>query len=136
MLACALGAQAQAVKPDDARAVRAVIEAQLDAFKRDDAVQAFSYATPNIRAMFQTPENFVAMVRSQYPMVYRPASVSFGNAQVIDGQLTQIVVFTDADSQHWLALYPMERLADGKTWGIDGCLVERVDPRRSRQYRS
>ena len=122
LLACALGANAQAVKPEDARAVRQVIEAQLDAFKRDDAARAFSYATPNIRYMFQTPENFAAMVRSQYPMVYRPASVDFREARVIDGQLTQVVVFTDAQANRWLALYPME--VDGATWRIDGCLVE------------
>lgn len=137
MMVCATGAHAQAVKPDDARAVRAVIEAQLDAFKRDDAVRAFSYATASIRDMFQTPQNFMQMVRSQYPMVYRPANVTFGEARVIDGQLTQAVVLTDTENQRWLALYPMERLADGGTWRIDGCIVEPVaPPKRSRGYNS
>jgi hypothetical protein len=135
LLACAIGAHGQVVKPEDAQAVRQVIEAQLDAFKRDDAVRAFSYATPNIRYMFQTPENFVEMVRLQYPMVYRPASVAFGEARVIDGQLTQMVVFTDAQANRWLALYPME--VDGTTWRIDGCLVELLEPpKRPRGYSS
>lgn len=137
LLACALGAHAQAVKPEDAKAARAVIQAQLDAFKRDDAQRAFSYATASIRDMFQTPQNFLQMVRSQYPMVYRPASVTFGEARVIDGQLTQTVVFIDAENQRWLALYPMQQMADGKTWRIDGCIVERVEPsKRSRGYNS
>ena len=133
----AIGAQAQGINPDDARAARAVIEAQLDAFKRDDAKRAFSYATSSIRSMFESPDNFLRMVKSQYPMVYRPAGVAFGEARMIDGQLTQSVVFTDSENQHWLALYPMQRLADGNTWRIDGCIVELVEPpKRSRGYSS
>ena len=123
LLVCAIGAQAQTVTPEDARAVRAVIEAQLDAFKRDDAARAFSYATPGIREMFGTPENFVAMVRDQYAVVYRPASVDFGKADVVDGEVVQIVVFTDREGLAWLALYPMERQADG-AWRINGCMIE------------
>jgi len=61
----------------DTKAVRAVVEAQLDAFAADDAKKAFSLAAPSIRAMFETPEKFVAMVRAGYPVVYRPASVTF-----------------------------------------------------------
>lgn len=136
MLALAQPAVAQSVAPDDARAVRTVIQAQLDAFKRDDAKRAFSYASPSIRSMFDTPENFMNMVRSQYAVVYRPASVAFGEARVIDGQLTQMVVFTDTEAQRWLALYPMQRQPDG-TWTIDGCIIERVEPpKRSRGYNS
>ena len=39
--------------------------------RRDDAKRAFSYAAPSIRAMFGTPERFLAMVRAGYPVVYR-----------------------------------------------------------------
>lgn len=134
---CAVPGQAQTISPDDARAVRAVIEAQLDAFKRDDAKRAFSYATASIRSMFENPDNFLRMVKAQYPMVYRPANVAFGEVRMIDGQLTQTVVFTDSENQRWLALYPMQRLPDGKTWRIDGCIVELVEPpKRSRGYNS
>ena len=129
MLALAQPAFAQSVAPEDARAVRAVIEAQLDAFKRDDAARAFSFASPGIRSMFDTPVNFMQMVRSQYAVVYRPASVTFGEARVLEGQLTQMVVFTDAQAQRWLALYPMERQPDG-SWRIDGCILERAEARR------
>ena len=61
----------------DARQVRAIVEAQLDAFARDDAVRAFSYAAPSIRSMFGDAERFMEMVRRSYPLVYRPASVAF-----------------------------------------------------------
>ena len=56
----------QSVSAADARAVREVIEAQLEAFKRDDAARAFSYAAPGIRATFGTPEN-----RCRWPRVAR-----------------------------------------------------------------
>ena len=72
-----LFAAAQTVAPADARMIRAVIEAQLDAFKHDDAARAFSYAAPGIRETFGTAQNFMEMVRTQYPVVYRPSRVEF-----------------------------------------------------------
>ena len=51
--------------------MRAVIEAQLDAFRKDDAARAFSLATPGIREAFGSLENFMNMVRSAYAVVYR-----------------------------------------------------------------
>jgi len=68
-------ASAQAVAAADASAVRKVIEAQIDAFRKDDAARAFSYATSGIRLTFGSAENFMAMVRSEYPVVYRPRTV-------------------------------------------------------------
>jgi uncharacterized protein DUF4864 len=118
-------AQPPALAPDEARAIRTVIEAQLDAFRRDDAARAFSYAAPGIRATFGTPENFMEMVRTQYAVVYRPSSVAFEEPVVADGQVVQPVRFTDAEGQAWLALYPMLREADG-TWRINGCYLRRA----------
>ena len=48
-------ARSEPVSPVDTKAVRAVVEAQLDAFAADDAKKAFSYAAPSIRGMFRTP---------------------------------------------------------------------------------
>ena len=109
-----------AVAPDDARAVRQVIEAQLDAFRQDDAPRAFSYAAPSIREAFQTPENFLAMVRSAYPVVYRPAGVTFLIPLRADADLVQGVHLTDGAGALWLATYRLERQPDG-TWRIAGC---------------
>ena len=80
-------AGAPGISDADARAVRAVIEAQLDAFKRDDAARAFSYAAPGIRNAFGTAEKFMAVVREQYAVVYRPRSVSF-EAPLMAGAIT------------------------------------------------
>jgi len=120
-----LAALAQ-VKAADAAAVRKVIEAQLDAFRKDDAPRAFSYATDGIRLTFGTAENFMEMVRSQYAVVYRPHSVAF-DAPVYagDDDLVQPVRLTDADGRAWIALYPMQRGPDG-VWRTNGCQLRRI----------
>ena len=57
--------------------IQTVIENQIAAFKNDDFAQAFSYASPSIKSMFGTAENFGVMVQRGYPMVWRPADVQF-----------------------------------------------------------
>ena len=100
--------------------VRQVIEAQLDAFAADDGIAAFSFASPGIRRQFGSPDHFLAMVRQAYPVVYRPASVSFLAPREAAGAIFQPVRLVDGDSRPWVALYRMQRQSDG-TWRIDGC---------------
>jgi hypothetical protein len=114
----------------EAAAVREVIEAQLDAFKRDDAQRAFSFASPRIREQFATAEDFLRMVRRSYPVVYRPHSVQFEAFKVIDDQVFQPVRMFDADGQAWIALYGMERQPDG-SWRIDGCQLGQLVDRET-----
>jgi len=119
----ALPAAAEPVSTSDTKAVRGVVEAQLAAFAADDAKRAFSYAAPAIREMFGTPERFVAMVRTGYPVVYRPATINFLVPVWLDGKLVQGVHLTDADGTLWLAIYRLERQPD-KSWRISGCDVQ------------
>jgi len=119
-------AGAQAVSAEDAAAVRKVIEAQLDAFRKDDAARAFSYATSGIRMTFGTPESFLEMVRTQYAVVYRPRTVDFdAPIPLADGELVQPVRLTDAEGRSWIALYPMQRGTDG-VWRTGGCQLRRL----------
>ena len=121
-----LAAAAQAAIPAaDARAVREVIEAQLDAFRKDDAARAFSLAAPGIRETFGSADRFMEMVRSSYAVVYRPASVVFDAPVDIDGLVVQPVRLVDAQGRAWIALYPMERQPDG-SWRTNGCQLSRV----------
>ncbi len=109
----------------DTQAIRAVISDQLDAFARDDAQRAFSYATAGIRAQFGTAEAFMTMVRTGYPAVYRHRSIQFEKPANIEGEIIQPVRLTDAEGRAWLALYPMQRDADG-SWRINGCQLARA----------
>lgn len=107
--------------------VREVIASQLEAFLRDDFAAAFEFASPGIRAMFGTPENFGRMVRQGYPMVWRPGSYSFSTLEPRQGRpgLRQSVVITDASGKVFVADYHMIEV-DG-AWRIDGVsLRERI----------
>ena len=116
------------VSRQDALAIRDVIAEQLDAFMHDDAPRAFSLATTSIRAQFGTPEVFINMVRAAYPVVYRPKTVQFENPVVVEGEVIQPVRMTDAEGRAWIALYPMQRQADGG-WRINGCQLARLSGR-------
>jgi hypothetical protein len=117
-------ALAAPVTDADAKAVRAVVEAQMKAFAADDAKRAFSYAAPNIHDMFGTPDNFLAMVKSAYPMVHRPSSVAFQRPELQDsGAVFQRVQITDSSGSSWVATYALDRQKD-KSWRISGCVVE------------
>lgn len=115
----ALAAQVPAV---DAEQVRGVIEAQLDAFADDDAGRAFDLAAPSIQNMFGDPERFMAMVRTGYAVVYRPASVNFLPPEVEGNAIVQAVRMGDAAGALWMVVYLVERQDDG-SWRIGGCQV-------------
>jgi hypothetical protein len=130
LFAFAASLPAEEISREDALAIRAVIAEQLDAFAKDDAPRAFSLATAGIRARFGTPEVFIDMVRTAYPVVYRPKSVQFEAPMIVEGELFQPVKMTDAEGRAWIALYPMERQADGG-WRINGCQLARLPGREA-----
>ncbi len=109
----------------DGSAIRKVIEAQLDAFRRDDGPGAFAHASPDIRAMFRDPNTFMGMVRGGYAAVYRPREVEFRDLGIEGGRWTQRVLFVGPDGVPVIARYTMERQPDG-SWLIDGCVLERA----------
>jgi len=110
------------VADNDARAVRAVVEAQLKAFAADDAVKAFSHASPAIQKQFGDAATFAEMVRRTYPMLIRPASISFYRPLAIESVVVQGVMFRDGEGHVWRADYQLQRQPD-KRWRIEGCQV-------------
>ena len=76
----------------DRAEIKAIIEAQLDAFQRDDAAAAFSYASPSIQAKFGDAETFMAMVKEGYQPVYRPRAVEFRDLSGSGNRATQRVL--------------------------------------------
>jgi hypothetical protein len=119
LLAFACAAPAQPLDGEEVSAMRRVIDAQLEAFSRDDHEGAFSLASPGIRERFVTAETFVRMVREQYAVVYRPASRTFLKPVVEDGTVIFPVQLSDRAGQVWVALYTMRRV-DGE-WRVAGC---------------
>lgn len=105
-------------------AVTGVIQSQIDAFMEDDFDRAFTFASPNIRSMFGTPDNFGRMVRQGYPMVWRPADVSYGQTESGAGRVLQNVVIRDADGVVHVLEYEMIPISEG--WQINGVRLLRA----------
>jgi hypothetical protein len=108
---------------DDRAAIREVIQAQVDAFRRDDGEAAFALASPGIQQMFGTPEIFMDMVRQGYQPVYRPRRFEFEGIVSLGEQPAQMVAVVGPDGRPVVAVYPMKRLPDGR-WRIDGCFLK------------
>ena len=115
-----IGLAAPANAADDVATAQSVIRSQAEAFSRDDAAAAYSYAAPAIQGMFQPAETFMMMVQQGYAPVYRHKSFEFGEARLADGVIAQRVHIIDAEGEAWEALYTLERQPDG-SWKITGC---------------
>jgi hypothetical protein len=107
-------------RADDVTAAQKIIRAQEQAFARDDAAAAYSYASPALQEVFQRPEIFMMMVQQAYPPVYRHKSFEFGEAKAANGQIAQRVHIVDDNGEAWEALYTLEQQADG-SFRITGC---------------
>jgi Domain of unknown function (DUF4864) len=114
------------ITDSDRIAIRFIIEQQLQAFQRDEAGEAFALASPEIQLQFQTPENFIKMVKTGYPPVYRPRSVLFEDITTIQGNITQLVLLLGPDGVPVRALYLMEKQPRG-IWKINGCFLVPVE---------
>ncbi|WP_170347315.1 DUF4864 domain-containing protein [Ruegeria atlantica] len=107
--------------------IEANISEQIQAFKADDFATAFTFASPSIQRLFQTPDNFGQMVRNGYPMVWRPADIRFLELREIAGALWQKVMITDANGRVHILDYQMIPLEGG--WKINGVqLLGNADP--------
>ncbi len=114
------------VPAEEVAEIRNIILAQIEAFKADDGATAFSFAAPEIRKIFRTPEMFLYMVRRSYPSVYRPRSYTFRPLMAIDGKTVQPVVLVSPTGIEETALYIMEKQPDG-LWKIAACIMAQPD---------
>jgi hypothetical protein len=107
---------AQAEEPRNP-GIEGVIQNQITALKADDFPKAFTFASPNIKGMFGTAENFGAMVAQGYPMVYRPDAVQMLELRRVAGNLWQRVLITDQSGRTHMLDYMMIDTPDG--WQIN-----------------
>lgn len=97
--------------------IRETIQSQLDAFNAGDPARAFSYASPTIKGLFGTPQNFAAMVQQGYPMVWQHGAVQMLELRRVAGNLWQRVMITDQAGQSYLLDYMMVETPEG--WQIN-----------------
>ena len=115
----------KADQKDSAAAMRSVIQTQLDAFARNDAVKAYAQASPRIQSTFPNTEIFMAMVRQGYSALISPAFVSFLGVVDDSGRPVVRVLVEGRDGRRWMAFYTMVQLADA-SWRIGGCFLTKL----------
>ena len=121
LFAFALPAVGQpAITGEDLAEIRAVIHRQIEAFRRDDAQEAFKLVSPAVQETFGTPERFLDVVRASYSPMVRPTSVEFLGLTLMGEDAVQRVKITDRAGAVWLAYYAMQRQKDG-SWRTNGC---------------
>ena len=99
--------------------VHAAINAQLQAFLEDDLGRAFTFASSSIRAMFGTAQNFGQMVQRSYPMVWRPAGVTFfAHKETSQGRTQDVQIFDAAGTAHYLRYYVTQTPSGWKISGV------------------
>jgi Domain of unknown function (DUF4864) len=97
--------------------IQDTIQSQLDALAKDDFATAFTFASPTIKGMFGTAENFGMMVTQGYPMVHRPAATRMLELRTVAGNLWQRVMITDVQGKTHLLDYMMIETPEG--WQIN-----------------
>jgi hypothetical protein len=108
----------------DARIIQNVIELQLHAVSADDAEMAFSFASASSQDELGSPDDFMDLIRHDFPMLYRHRKVVFEEPDIDVNHATQIVQFIDEKNSVWVGIYRMLRDKDG-VWKIAGCqLIE------------
>lgn len=98
----------------EVKAAQGTIDSQLRAFRSGDNATAYSFAAPNVKAIFPTVDIFMGMVASGYQPVHKPQSYSFGKVQEMSATtIAQQVMIVGPDGKDYEALYTLELQPDG-----------------------
>jgi hypothetical protein len=114
----ALGLSAGAAWADT---VQDVIGQQLDAFNARDLPTAFGFASPTIKRIFETPDNFGSMVARGFPMVWDNSDTRYLGLRADGASSYQQVMIRDQTGVFHVLEYKMIPVGDG--WQIDGVQV-------------
>jgi len=126
IIAVLLAVLADGAAAQETAAIAAVIDHQLDAFNAGEVDEAWQDASPGIQGIFVTPDNFAAMVRNGYPMVWANDDATFLELRTeADGRLWQLVRLRAADGSIHLLDYAMIETAEG--WKIDAVVLVPMD---------
>jgi hypothetical protein len=110
----------------DVAAAQSIINQQMRAFSSGRDSEAYGYASPTLRQIFPTVEAFMGMVKSGYPMVYRPRTFAFGTAEDNGNEIKQQVLLTGPDGKDYKALYTLQRQPDG-SWLISSVSLKEAN---------
>ena len=106
---------------DEKADIQSTISDQLRAFASDNFIEAFTHASPGIKDIFGTVENFSNMVKKGYPMVWRYNNFELLNLEETPQGYSQIVRITDQNDKLFLLKYFMKNVAG--IWKISGVSI-------------
>ena len=106
---------------DEKADIQSTISDQLRAFASDNFIEAFTHASPGIKDIFGTVENFSNMVKKGYPMVWRYNNFEFLNLEETPQGYSQIVRITEQNDKLFLLKYFMKNVAG--IWKISGVSI-------------
>ncbi len=100
---------------------QSIIESQIQAFLDENAELAYSYAAPLIKMKFNSPQEFMYMVRNYYEPVYNPKQFQFLDAKYFEGAIFHQLQVISQTNESFLATYSL--IQDEGKWKISGCAV-------------
>ena len=98
-----------------------IIESQIQAFLDENAELAYSYAAPLIKTKFNSPQDFMYMVKNYYEPVYNPKQFQFIDAKYFEGAVFHQLQVISQKDESFLATYSL--IQDEGKWKISGCAV-------------
>ena len=98
-----------------------IIESQIQAFLDENAELAYSYAAPLIKMKFDSPSEFMFMVKNYYEPVYNPKQFYFIDARYFEGAIYHQLQIISQQDEPFLATYSL--IQDEGQWKISGCAV-------------
>ena len=98
-----------------------IIESQIQAFLDENAELAYSYAAPLIKMKFNSPSEFMFMVKNYYEPVYNPKQFYFVDARYFEGAIYHQLQVISQQDESFLATYSL--IQDEGKWKISGCAV-------------
>ena len=106
---------------DEQTDIQNTISNQLKAFAVDDFSEAFTHASPGIKDIFGSVENFSTMVKKGYPMVWRYDNFQFLKVEETLQGYSQTVRITDKKNELFLLKYFMTNISG--IWKISGVSI-------------
>ena len=98
-----------------------IIESQIQAFLDDNAELAYSFAAPLIKMKFDSPSEFMFMVKNYYEPVYNPKQFYFIDSKYFEGAIYHQLQVISQQDESFLATYSL--IQDEGKWKISGCAV-------------
>ena len=96
-----------------------IISSQIDAFRKSDIDEAYTFASPFIKSRFANAEIFGQMVKRGYPMIWSAKDYKFLEFTFFNGALVQRVLFMDPKERIFVFDYELRQYGS-ETWLING----------------